>query len=163
MLVCAIPARAAHHRPRDCGKLAPRAELSCARRQLAQARRHPLPHSRGYWRWRERVARRWLVAARYRIAHPPIAHEQLWVCIHNFEGAWNDDTGNAHFGGLQMTENWGPYGRPLVWHANLLSPYGQMRVAEDGYRIVARAQGWPYARSVWIPQQWWHPECFKYA
>lgn len=85
------------------------------------------------------------------------------MCIHSYEGAWNDNTGNGYYGGLQMTENWAVYGRVLVWHANLLSPYGQMRVAERGYRMVAARQGWSYARSVWLPGQWWHPDCFKYA
>ena len=62
-----------------------------------------------------------------------------------------------------MTENWSVYGHVLVWHANLLSPYGQMRVAERGYRMVAQAQGWTYARSVWLPGQWYHPTCFQFA
>lgn len=103
------------------------------------------------------------MAARYRISHPPLAHLDLWVCIHDGEGAWNDDTGNGYYGGLQMTADWGPYGHPLVWHANLLSPYEQMRVAELGYSIVIRAQGYAYARDVWLPGQWYHPECFRWA
>lgn len=157
MLVCALPAHASPsiRRP-ECGRLShrPHAELSCARHEARLARRHPLPHSRGYWRWREKVANRWMSGARYRIAHPPIAHEALWVCIHAGEGAWNDeDSGHSgHFGGLQMTYGWDG----LVTDAAQLSPYLQMRAAETGYR-------WSGYSFSWLQQQWWHPECFRYA
>ena len=121
------------------------------------------PHSKAYWRWSARVARRDIRAAMWKLAHPPIAHLRLWLCIHSHEGAWNDDTGNGYYGGLQMTADWGPYGRPLVYHANTLSPWGQMLVAEHGYRIVIQTQGYSYARYTWLPGQWYHPDCFRYA
>lgn len=35
--------------------------------------------------------------------YPP--HHNLWVCIHNHEGSW-DNHGPGHYGGLQMTWNW---------------------------------------------------------
>lgn len=159
---------ASSHKPANCAKLQPRRELHCAWKQLTQARHalrcHCTPHhSAAYWRWRKRVAKRWIKAAHYRISHPPIKHEKLWVCIHNHEGAWNDDTGNGYYGGLQMTENWGPYGTPLVYHANTMSPYGQMAVAEHGYQIVIQHQGYSYARYTWLPGQWYHPDCLAYA
>ena len=155
----ALPASTS--RPADCGKLAPRLELRCAWRQLEQARREaraPIdspPHSRAYWRWREKVARRWIRAARYRISHPPIPHLRLWVCIHNHEGAWNDNTGNGYYGGLQMTSPWGK-GDYYVYRADMLTPYQQMQKAETGYRENG------YSRA-WLEQQWYHPDCYVYA
>jgi hypothetical protein len=153
LVVCAAPARAS--RPPECWKLRPRGELRCARAQLAWAKRGGPHHSAGYWRWRERVARKWIRAARYRISHPPIPHLRLWLCIHALEGAWTDDTGNGYAGGLQMTIPWGR-GVYYVWRADLLSPYEQMRKAELGYR----ASGYSLA---WLEGQWWHPSCFQYA
>lgn len=165
VVALALSAAAPAHRPTNCGKLHPRAELRCARAELHHvhdALRHPARyahHSPAYFRWREKVDVRWIKSARYRIAHPPLHYLSFWVCVHNYEGAWNDDTGNGYFGGLQMTENWAVYGQVLVWHANLLSPYEQMRVAEHGWFIVLHRQGYAYARYTWLPGQWNHPDC----
>ena len=156
-----FPATASAHRPVNCSKLQPRAELRCALTQYHYARyrlNHPgLTHSPGYWAWRSRVAHRWIVSARYRLAHPPIVYLALWTCIHNYEGSWdNADTGhNSHYGGLQMTSPWGA-GEYYVYRADWLTPYQQMRKAELGYR----ASG--YSRS-WLLGQWYHPDCVKYG
>lgn len=115
-------------------------------------------HSPGYWRWRARVARRWIRQAHRRL-HPPIQHLALWLCVHHYEGAWNANTGNGYYGGLQMTANWGVYGIVLAPNASVMTPYAQMRAAETGWRIIARRQGSSYARYVWLPSQWWHPDC----
>lgn len=65
-------ATASARRPANCGRLAPRWELKCARYQLhharAQLRHSTTAHSPGYWRWRCKVAHRWIVSARYRLA-----------------------------------------------------------------------------------------------
>lgn len=148
---------AAAHRPANCGRLHPRAELRCARAQLRHARselRHSTTaHSPAYWRWRERVARRWIRRAHYRLSHPRLVYRSLWLCIHHYEGAWNDpDSGhNGHYGGLQMTSPWGR-GVYYVNRADWLTPYTQMRKAELGYR----ASG--FSRS-WLQGQWNHPDC----
>lgn len=74
-------AEAAHLRVVNCGRLAARAELSCARSQLHVARSEVRwivhrsrslsaaahVHSVGFWRWRERVALGWLHEARTRL------------------------------------------------------------------------------------------------
>lgn len=140
----------------------PHNELHCAKSQLRHARAEahaPVaspPHSLGYWRWRERVARRWIRTAHYRIAHPPIPHLALWLCIHHGEsGSWDTNTGNGYYGGLQMTSPWGT-GVYYVWRADLLSPREQMRKAELGYA----ASGYSLS---WLEGQWYHPECFQYA
>jgi hypothetical protein len=82
-----------------------------------------------------------------------IAHMALWLCIHKNEGAWNANTGNGYYGGLQMTSGWGGVKRP-----DKLSPSAQMALAENQYR----ASG--YSRS-WLGQQWPNtsPPCLGYA
>jgi hypothetical protein len=81
-------------------------------------------------------------------------HIALWECIHSGEGAWNSDTGNGYFGGLQMTYGWDG----LVGNAALLSPAAQMQAAETGYR----QSGYSIA---WLEGQWPHtsPPCLGYA
>jgi len=77
----------------------------------------------------------------------------LWLCIHRGEGAWNANTGNGYYGGLQMTSGWGGVARP-----DLLSPAAQMSLAEGQYR----ASG--YSTS-WLRGQWPNtsPPCMGYA
>ena len=156
-LLFAAPSSA--HRPRNCSKLPARSELRCAHRQLHHARieaRAPIaspPHSRGYWLWKVRQARRWIKQAKWKLSHPPIAHRQLWECIHAREGAWNDpDSGhNSHYGGLQMTSPWGK-GVYYVYRADWLTPYMQMRKAELGYIASGYSKSWALG-------QWNHPNC----
>lgn len=87
---------------------------------------------------------------------PPIAHLDLWECIHSLEASdWgNQDTGhNGHYGGLQMHPGWG-YGTST--YASNDSQYVQEHAAENGYR----ASG--YSKS-WLMGQWNHPQCLKYS
>lgn len=150
-------------RPRNCGTLQPRAELRCAKHQLRQAKHEaaaPIaspPHSLGYWRWRVRVAHRWIKDAKRQLERPPIRFLALWTCIHDGEGSWNNaDTGhNGHYGGLQMTSPWGR-GDYYVYRADWLSPYEQMRKAELGFQASGYSRSWLYG-------QWAHPECMGYA
>ena len=37
---------------------------------------------------------------------PTLSHLAGWLCIHAREGAWNANTGNGYYGGLQMTYGW---------------------------------------------------------
>jgi hypothetical protein len=48
-----------------------------------------------------------------------------WACIHRYEGAWNSNTGNGYYGGLQM--DW-----------NFMSHYGSEFLARWG-----TADNWP--------------------
>ena len=90
-------------------------------------------------------------ARKYALAHRPVAigHEALWLCIHSREGAWNANTGNGYYGGLQMTSGWGGVARP-----DLLSPYAQMALAETQYRAS-------HFSASWLSQQWpnTYPPC----
>lgn len=78
--------------------------------------------------------------------HPPqqvyTSHQAMWLCIHAKEGAWNANTGNGYYGGLQMTSGWGGVARP-----DLLSPEAQMNLAEAGYRSSGYSLSW--LRSQW--------------
>lgn len=33
---------------------------------------------------------------------PKVTDIGAWICIHHYEGAWNANTGNGYYGGLQM-------------------------------------------------------------
>jgi hypothetical protein len=79
-------------------------------------------------------------------------HRSLWLCIHSREGAWNANTGNGYYGGLQMTSGWGGVARP-----DLLTPAAQMELAERGYRASGYSVGW-------LEQQWPNtsPPCLSY-
>ena len=66
----------------------------------------------------------------------PIGRLKDWLCIHHFEGAWNSNTGNGYYGGLQMDTSFiYTYGRDKVklyrgQLAQAWSPRDQMVVAE---------------------------------
>jgi hypothetical protein len=74
---------------------------------------------------------------------PQLGHLAGWICIHSREGAWNAQTGNGFYGGLQMTYGWA--GR--VANAALLSPSAQIAAAEN----EASRHGWSYS---WMSGQW---------
>jgi hypothetical protein len=64
------------------------------------------------------------------------------ACIHTHEGAWNADTGNGYYGGLQMNTSFErAYGREFLrafGHANHWPPALQLAVGVRGYL----ARGW---------------------
>ena len=71
---------------------------------------------------------------------------EKWRCIHEHEGAWDANTGNGYYGGLQMDMSfqrshgseflarWGTADRWPVW--------AQIEAAEDAYRTRGFAP-WP--------------------
>jgi Transglycosylase-like domain len=79
----------------------------------------------------------------------PIGRRADWECIHSHEGAWNDDTGNGYYGGLQM--DWGfihTYGRDMIakygdWRAGRWAPRDQMVVAQRAYSSGRGYYPWP--------------------
>jgi hypothetical protein len=79
-----------------------------------------------------------------------LGHVSGWLCIHSREGAWNAQTGNGFYGGLQMTYGWA--GR--VQNAAMLSPGQQIAAAE----AEAATHGWS---SSWMRGQWpnTYPPC----
>lgn len=108
---------------------------------------HWLKLDRAYVRKLQRL----IYLARQRTLYP--AHMPGWLCIHSREGAWNSNTGNGYYGGLQMTHGW----MGLVGYAHLLTPLQQMRAAETGYQRSG------YSHS-WLAGQWpnTYPPCGAY-
>lgn len=102
----------------------------------------------------KRVALSRLSAARAAAALaalPP--HYNSWLCIHGGEGAWNANTGNGFYGGLQM--DWAfmaAYGRWLLYPhgpthtavtADRWTPLQQMWVAEHALQAGRGFYPWP--------------------
>jgi hypothetical protein len=54
--------------------------------------------------WQRRSAQAALLVAEHGFARPPVPAylTGAFACIHHFEGAWNANTGNGYYGGLQM-------------------------------------------------------------
>lgn len=89
--------------------------------------------------YRHRLNYRWHLARAARLApRPALPHLAGWTCIHEREGAWNAQTGNGFYGGLQMTYGW----MGLVANAALLSPRDQILAAERGYRTSGHSDRW---------------------
>jgi hypothetical protein len=86
------------------------------------------------------------VAARMRrhAQNPP--HRRQWLCIHRYEGAWNDPN-PPYFGGLQMDYSFmATYGRHLLrtkGTADKWTPLEQMWVAERAHRAGRGFYPWP--------------------
>jgi hypothetical protein len=89
--------------------------------------------------WKHRAKR-----ARRLAAHPP--HRDGWLCIHRFEGAWNDPNA-PYYGGLQMDLSFQrTYGRDLLRRkgtADHWTPLEQMWVAERAHRSGRGYYPWP--------------------
>ena len=81
---------------------------------------------------------------RLRALNPP--HKRQWLCIHRYEGAWND-AGAPYYGGLQMDLGFQrTYGGHLLatkGPANHWTPLEQMWVAERAHRAGRGFYPWP--------------------
>ena len=81
---------------------------------------------------------------RRRALNPP--HKRQWLCIHRFEGAWNDPN-PPYYGGLQMDLSFQrAYGSKLLatkGPANNWTPLEQMWVAERAHRAGRGFYPWP--------------------
>jgi hypothetical protein len=86
------------------------------------------------------------VAARTRrqAQNPP--HKRQWLCIHRYEGSWNDPHA-PYYGGLQMDLTFQrTYGRHLLRRkgtADRWTPLEQMWVAERAHRSGRGFYPWP--------------------
>ena len=89
--------------------------------------------------WRKRAGKAWTAAKK-----PP--RKAAWLCIHRYEGAWNDPN-PPYYGGLQM--DWSfmrTYGGFLLRKkgtADNWTPLEQMWVAERAYRSGRGFYPWP--------------------
>jgi hypothetical protein len=98
-------------------------------------------------RYRRRVLELWAVRARRAAVaaqHPPRLKD--WLCIHRYEGAWNDPNG-PYYGGLQMDMSFmEAYGAGLLRRkgtADHWTPLEQIWVAERAYRSGRGFYPWP--------------------
>lgn len=113
-------------------------------------------HSCKYATW---VAHRWLKrATRLRVAYPEwvrshplvtIAQSLVgaFLCIHRYEGAWNSNTGNGYYGGLQMDSAFqSKYGSDYIrqWGtADKWPVWAQINAAVRAYRSGRGFYPWP--------------------
>lgn len=110
------------------------------------------PYTASAERSRSLAYKRWTLAAWERRARqvsrearrPP--HYDEWMCIHRYEGAWND-SGAPYYGGLQMDIS---FQRAYGWNllqtkgtADNWTPLEQMWVAEKAYASGRGFYPWP--------------------
>jgi hypothetical protein len=90
------------------------------------------------------VWQRVALETRMRAQNPP--HRRQWLCIHRFEGAWNDPN-PPYYGGLQMDLSFQrAYGGGLLSRkgtANNWTPLEQMWAAERAHRAGRGFFPWP--------------------
>jgi hypothetical protein len=102
------------------------------RRQTPSAFHEHKTKSARYLRW---LARKWYdrrIAAMRHAQNPP--HLQAWLCIHRYEGAWNDPNA-PYYGGLQMDMQ---FQRTYGW--NLLQQKGT-------------ADNWTMWEQIWVAEK----------
>lgn len=113
-------------------RLTPTRYLYKSRRKLAVIRRD-------YRWWGMKAKQSWV-----QFVNPP--HRRDWLCIHRFEGSWQD-ANDPYWGGLQMDRGFMRSYAPLKllhkgW-ANVWSPLEQMWVAERAHRSGRGFGPWP--------------------
>src|SRR5262245_9910249 len=78
------------------------------------------------------------------------AHYTQWLCIHRYEGAWDANTGNGYYGGLQMDWNFmRAYGGEYLRRygpAHNWTPAMQIEVAARAYNSGRGFGPWPNTR-----------------
>jgi hypothetical protein len=89
-----------------------------------------------------RVWQRRALKAHRRAQHPP--HMRQWMCIHHYEGAWND-VGGPYWGGLQMNLTFQEHYGGWIFHkkgtADHWTPLEQIWTAEK----ALKSRGfWPW-------------------
>jgi hypothetical protein len=89
--------------------------------------------------WQKKAA-----VVRRQASRPP--HWTQFLCIHRYEGAWNANTGNGYFGGLQMNRDfmrgYGPELLAKKGTADTWLPLEQIWVAERAWKVRG-FQPWP--------------------
>lgn len=94
------------------------------------------------------VAKSWQHTARaLRRTYENPPNYSAWLCIHKGEGAWNSNTGNGYYGGLQMDYGFmSSYGGHLLrtkGTADKWSPLEQVWVAIRAYGSGRGFNPWP--------------------
>ena len=119
-----------------------------AARSLASARK--LPAKQQLYRWQVKAATMTLTVSRHATRLSLIAPRWLtdaFTCIHHYEGAWNANSGNGYYGGLQMSSGFmGRYGAEFVhrWGtADHWPAWAQIDAAVRAYRSGRGFWPWP--------------------
>lgn len=98
-----------------------------------------------YKRWVLRYWKQQAQTARRKAKNP--LRKRAWLCIQRHEGAWNANTGNGYYGGLQMDltfqRTYGPELLRRKGTANRWKPIEQIWVAERAYRSGRGFHPWP--------------------
>lgn len=99
--------------------------------------------------WQRRSALAALDVSRHAVrqARIPFSLEQAFLCIHRYEAAWDANTGNGYFGGLQMDlpfqSHYGPEYVARYGTADLWPVWAQLEVAARAYRDTGGFWPWP--------------------
>lgn len=97
-----------------------------------------------YQRWTLETWERRATKARRTAQRPP--HYDEWLCIHKYEGAWNDPNA-PYYGGLQMDMSfqraYGPHLLRTKGTADNWTPLEQMWVAEKAHASGRGFYPWP--------------------
>lgn len=99
--------------------------------------------------WQERSAAAALTVAAHAVRRAQIASGllQACMCIHRFEGAWDSNTGNGYYGGLQMDLHFmSHYGSEFVarWGtADNWPVWAQLEAAERAHESGLGFTPWP--------------------
>jgi hypothetical protein len=97
--------------------------------------------------WQRRLAAETLVVLRYGHRSLPPGLSSAFLCIHHYEGAWDSNTGNGYYGGLQMDRRFQSlYGRDFVarWGtADNWPAWAQLQAAMRAYRAGRGFYPWP--------------------
>lgn len=117
-------------------------------RSLASARK--LPPTQRLFRWQVKAATATLTVSRHAtrlMATSPPWLTDAFTCIHHFEGAWNSNTGNGYYGGLQMDDVFMQhYGATYLqrWGtADRWPPWAQIATAVRAYQAGRGFWPWP--------------------
>ena len=96
--------------------------------------------------WQRRSAAAALVVSEHEPAIPASLHDSF-ECIHGFEGAWDSNTGNGYYGGLQMDLQfqslYGPEFLSRWGTADNWPPWAQLVAAVRAYQSGRGFAPWP--------------------
>jgi Transglycosylase-like domain len=97
--------------------------------------------------WQRRLATATIQVLRYGHRPLPQALSSAFLCIHHYEGAWNANTGNGYYGGLQMDRRFQSlYGSDYVarWGtADNWPAWAQLQAAVRAYEAGRGFYPWP--------------------
>jgi hypothetical protein len=97
--------------------------------------------------WQRRLATATTQVLQYGHRPLPQALSSAFLCIHRYEGAWNANTGNGYYGGLQMDRRFQSlYGAEYMakWGtADNWPAWAQLRAAVRAYRAGRGFYPWP--------------------